>query len=510
MSEWVAPRIARLEMRGIVKRFPGVVANDGIDIEVSAGEVLAILGENGAGKSTLMKILYGLYKPDAGEILVNGQPVRISCPRDAIALGIGMVHQHFTLVPNLTVVENVVLGLPSQHGLRLDLRTAKQRLQSLAQAYQIPVDPDAYAWQLSVGEQQRVEILKVLYRAASVIVLDEPTSLLTPQEATQLMGVLRKLAASGQAVILITHKLHEVTAVSDRVTVLRGGRVVGTLSTRQVDPQLLAKMMVGREVVPGPRSASSHAGGPVLQLQDVWARSDRGRAALRGISLELRAGEILGLAGVSGNGQKELAEVIAGLRKVAAGCVVLRGRDVTNSGPADRIAKGLAYVPEERTLLGSIPSFTVAENVVLKDHHRPPHARWLFLQPSAIRKRASELVQCFDIKVPSVDAPVSHLSGGNLQRLILGRELSGNPAVLVAAYPTQGLDVAAVEHVHRRLLDAKSRGTGVLLISHDLDEILALSDRVAVIFEGQIVRVMDRESVDARRLGLLMTGLRDE
>jgi simple sugar transport system ATP-binding protein len=506
----VTEAVKSLEMRGIVKRFPGVVANDGVGIEVRAGEVLAILGENGAGKSTLMKILYGLYRPDAGQILVNGRPVRISCPRDAIALGIGMVHQHFTLVPSLTVAENVVLGLPSGRGPLLDLRAAAQQLRQLSQAYHLPVDPRALVWQLSVGEQQRVEILKLLYRGTSVLVLDEPTAVLSPQESTELMTVLRGMADSGRAIILITHKLQEVMTVSDRVTVLRGGRVVGTLPTSQADAQLLARMMVGAEMTQPSGVPRGTGGAPVLELRRVWSNGDKGVPALRGVSLQVNAGEILGIAGVSGNGQKELAEVAAGLRKVVGGCVLVNGRDVTRTPPAGHIDGGLAYVPEDRITVGTIPSLTVAENVVLKDHHRPPYARWLLLRPKAIRRHACELVRSYEIRTPDVDTPVAYLSGGNLQRLILARELSGNPLALVAAYPTRGLDIRATGFVHRRLLEAKARGTGVLLISHDLDEILSLSDRVAVMYGGEVLAVLPREEADVHRLGLLMAGMRKD
>lgn len=500
------PRIERVEMRGIVKRFPGVLANDHVDIDIRAGEVLALLGENGAGKTTLMNILYGLYRPDAGDILVNGTRVHIASPREAIALGIGMVHQHFMLVPTLTVAENVVLGLPSRRGPLLDLADASRRITELAGQYGFAISPQARVWQLSVGEQQRVEIVKALFRGADLLILDEPTAVLTPQEASELIAVLRGMARAGRSVVFITHKLNEVMAVSDRVTVLRGGRVAGTLPTASTSPEELARLMVGRDIRPQRRMGPAMAGPPVLELEDVWALGDRGTDALRGLSLTVRAGEILGLAGVSGNGQRELAEVIAGLRPVTRGRIMLAGCDVTRLPPSRRVAQGLGYVPEDRLTVGTILSFSVAENLILKDHHRPPCSRGLFLQWQAIRRRAEELVRDYDVRTPTVDTPVEYLSGGNIQRLILAREVSGHPAVLLACYPTRGLDIAATEYVHRRLLEVRAAGSGVLLISEELDEIINLSDRVAVIYEGRIVEVVEAEKADTGRLGLLMAG----
>jgi len=502
----VGQQIQHLEMAGITKRFPGVLANDDVTIEVRAGEILALLGENGAGKTTLMNILYGLYQPDAGTIRINGQPVNISSPRQAIEVGIGMVHQHFMLVPTLTVAENVALGLASP-GPVLDLKAVSQRIVEIASTYNLAVNPSAYVWQLSVGEQQRVEIVKALFLGASLLVLDEPTAVLTPQEAAELIALLRQMAAQGRPIIFISHKLNEVMAVSDRVTVLRDGRVVATRATRETTPQELARLMVGRELVAQRRQGDAPAGQVVLELRDLWAASDKGSPALRGVSLEVRAGEILGIAGVSGNGQKELAEVISGLRPATGGRIKIAGRDVTNWPPDRIISAGLGYIPEDRLHVGTISSFAVWENLILKDHHRPPYARGIFLQNGPIRSNAAALVSSYGVKTPSLDTPTGRLSGGNIQRLILAREISRRPTLLLAAYPTRGLDIGATEYVHGQLLAAREQGAGVLLISEDLEEILNLSDRVAVLYEGKIMRVLRTAEANEKTLGLLMAGV---
>lgn len=504
------PRIDHMEMRGIVKRFPGVLANDHVDFDVRAGEVHALLGENGAGKSTLMKILYGMYQQNEGEILLNGQQVEIGSPADAIRLGIGMIHQHFMLVPSLTVVENVALGLPSSRGPLTDLERVAKRIDQLAQVYGLQVDPEAYVWQLSVGQQQRVEIIKALYRGAALLILDEPTAVLTPQEVDELFVTLKQMVADGHALIFISHKLHEVLAISERVTVLRDGRVVGSRQTKESTKNDLATMMVGREVGLQPTRHPVEKGVLRLELQDLWAESDRGTPALRGVSLEVRAGEILGVAGVSGNGQRELAEVITGLRPATRGQVLLESINITGKQPREMIPLGLSYIPEERMRDGMIRDFSVAENLILREHQNRPYSRATFFNFRAIERHASELIQKFNVKTPSQVTPVKSLSGGNIQKLILARELSRKPRVLIAAQPTRGLDIGATEYVHKRLLDQRQEGTATLLISEDLDEIQALSDRIVVIYEGQIMGEVPGDQATPEQLGLMMAGVRTE
>ncbi len=502
--------IETVEMRGIVKRFPGVVANDHVDFDVRAGEIHALLGENGAGKSTLMKILYGMYQPDSGEILVDGEEVRFRSPLDAIRVGIGMVHQHFMLVEPFTVAENVALGLPSSRRFVNDLDRVSARIQELAGLYGFKVDPRAYVWQLSVGEQQRVEILKVLYRGASVLILDEPTAVLTPQEVEGLFRTLRCMKEDGHAIVFISHKLNEVLSISDRITVLRGGRVVGTVPSGEATVEGLARMMVGREVVLRLERPEVEAGEVVLEIEDLWAMGDRAVPALRGVNLGVRAGEIVGLAGVSGNGQRELAEVIVGLRKPLRGRVRISGQDVTGCSPEELIRIGLSHIPEERMHEGGIPEFSVEDNLVLKDHRFPPFSRGIFLNFPEIARYAERLIRDFDIRTPSRRTPLKSLSGGNIQKLILARELSRSPKVLIAAQPTRGLDISATEYVRRRILEQRARDTAVLLISDDLDEILSLSDRIAVIYEGRIMGVMEAGEADIQEIGLMMAGVQGE
>ncbi len=504
------PRIDLLEMRGVVKRFPGVVACDHVNFDVRAGEVHALLGENGAGKSTLMKILYGLYRMDEGEILVNGQPVTINTPTDALKVGIGMVHQHFMLVDTLTVAENVALGLPSSRGPLLDLDKVEARVTQLSKAYGLHVDPKAPVWSLPVGVRQRVEIIKALYRGAALLILDEPTAVLTPQEVDELFVTLRQMTQDGHSLVFISHKLREVLALSDRISVLRAGALVGTTVNQNITREQLARMMVGREVVLEQNHAPVKAGDPLLALQDVEAYRVTGTRALTHLTQQLRSGEILGIAGVSGNGQRTLAEVIAGLRQVREGGVYLMGEEITKWGIDKRIAAGLRYIPEERMHDGVIHDFSIAENIILQDHVRRPFSKGIFLDFKAIARQSQKLVEEFRVKTPSIDTPIKSLSGGNIQKVILAREISNGPKVLIAAQPTRGVDIGATEYIHQRLLDQRQQGTAILLISEDLDEILALSDRIAVLYEGQIMGVVERKETNVQDLGLMMAGVRKE
>ena len=501
------PRIDHLEMRGITKRFPGVLASDHVDFDVRTGEVHALLGENGAGKSTLMRILYGLYQPDEGEIRLNGQVVSIQSPADAIRYGIGMIHQHFMLVPTLTVKENVALGLKSSRSFLTDLDKVAARIEQLAKLYSLDVDPDAVVWQLSVGQQQRVEIIKALYRGAALLILDEPTAVLTPQEVDEFFVILEQMKRDGHALIFISHKLHEVIQLCNRVTVLRDGRTIGTTKVEGTTKQQLAEMMVGRPAGLQPTKKPLDAHEVRLSVRNVEALNDRGRPALRGVSFDVRAGEIVGLAGVSGNGQRTLAEVIAGLRPATSGEVSLGGRNVTGLSPRRVMALGLSYIPEERMRDGMIREFTVAENIILREFDQPPYARSGFLNQAAIQRNSRELVNSFNVKTPSLETPAKNLSGGNIQKIILAREISRRPQVIVAAQSTRGLDIGATEYVHARLLEQRDQGTATLLISEDLDEILALADRILVICDGRIMGDVPRAEATAEKLGLLMAGV---
>jgi ABC-type uncharacterized transport system ATPase subunit len=502
-------RIQRLEMRGIVKRFPGVLANDHVDFDVNAGEIHALLGENGAGKSTLMRQLYGLYKPDEGQILINGEPVVFHSPADAIRAGVGMIHQHFMLVSTLTVTENVALGLKSTREPRLDLDRVAKRVEELAKIYGMKIDPSAYVWQLAVGEQQRVEIMKALYRGASLIVLDEPTAVLTPQEVDDLFVTFKRMAQEGHALIFISHKLHEVMAISDRVTALRDGKLAGTRSAKGATRPELAQMMVGREIKPlAPQPLK--AGEVRLQIGAMHAMGDRGAEALRGVNLDVHGGEIVGLAVVSGNGQRELAECLAGLRKITQGTATIDGKDLTNVSLRARIEAGLAYVPEERMRDGAIREFSVEENLFLRDIDNPQFTRGIFLKFADMDAHARQLVNKFSVKTPSLETPVKNLSGGNIQKLIMARELSRQPKVLIAAQPTRGVDIGASEYIRQRLLEQRENGVAILLISEDLDEIQELSDRIAVMCEGRIVGIVKRGEATPEEIGLLMAGVTKE
>jgi simple sugar transport system ATP-binding protein len=510
MAAPTSQRIQHLEMTGIVKRFPGVLANDQIDFDVRAGEIHALLGENGAGKSTLMKILYGLYQPDEGEIRINSEPVSIQSPSGAIGHNIGMIHQHFMLVPPLTVAENVISGLPSSRHVFTDTDRAGRRIRELAESYGLKIDPEASVWQLAVGEQQRVEIIKALYRGADLLILDEPTAVLTPQEVDELFVTLKRMRASGHALIFISHKLHEAVEISDRITVLRDGRVVGQVKTEDTDQTELARMMVGRDVIRTWEKPTVQRGKPMLRIQQLQADSDRGYRALKGVSLDVHEGEIVGIAGVSGNGQRELAETITGLRPVLGGKVILDGKDITHATTEEVLAAGLSFIPEERLTMGVIKEFNVAENMILATHHRPPYSNGFFLNFKQIADHADQLIRNYEVKTPGRETPVKNLSGGNIQKLILARELSRTPKVLVAAQPTHGVDIGSTEYIHKRLIEQRSEGTATLLISEDLEEILALSDRIAVIYEGQIIGVVECERAKKEELGLWMAGINEE
>jgi len=494
-----------VEARGIVKEFPGVLANDRVDFGLRRGEVHALLGENGAGKSTLMNILDGLYRPDAGELWVEGVPVSFGSPRDAIAAGLGMVHQHFTLVPSQTVTENILLGLDRPRFL-LRERRSEAEVAALAERFGMRVDPRAPVWQLSVGEQQRVEILKMLYRGARILIMDEPTAVLAPQEADDLFATLRSMTAEGRSVVFISHKLGEVLAIADRVTVMRRGKVTAAgLPTAGATKADLARLMVGRSVLESLDRPPSSPGEVVLSVRGVSTTNDRGLAALRDVSLDVRAGEIVGIAAVAGNGQSELAEVVTGLRP-CTGEILVGGEPVANRSAATVIRKGVAHVPEDRTSVGSSPNLSLTDNLIMKRYRNAPVARGWLLDDASARALADGLRERYRIVAPTVDTEVRLLSGGNLQRAILAREIETKPGLLIAVQPTRGLDVGAIESVHRLLIDMRTNGTAILLISEELDEILALADRVEVMYEGRFVGSFPASEAEIGRMGLLMTG----
>lgn len=504
------PVTPMLEMRGITKRFPGVVANDSVTFDVLAGEVHTLLGENGAGKSTLMKILYGLHQPDEGDIRLNGESVVLRSPADAIDRKIGMIHQHFMLVPSLTVVENVALGLRKQGNVKGSgsLKQVEARVRSLSEQYGLQVDPKAKVWQLAVGERQRVEIIKALFRDVELLVLDEPTAVLTPQEVDDFFVILRGMAADNRGLIFISHKLHEVMELSNRITVLRNGAVTGTTTPDQSSREQLAQMMVGRAVNLAPDRPHVEINQPVLSLNNINALSDRGVPALKNVSLEIRSGEILGLAGVSGNGQRELAEVINGLRKLTSGKISVDGTPIEGLKPKALRAHKVSFVPEERMRDGAVGEFSVTENLVLLNHSEPEFSRRGFLKFSEIENHSAKLIDEFKVKTPELDTPTRNLSGGNIQKLILARELSSRPRVLIAAQPTRGVDIGAAEYIHSRLLEQRAAGTATLVISEDLDEIFALSDRIAVICQGEIMGIVDATEATREQIGLLMAGVK--
>jgi general nucleoside transport system ATP-binding protein len=499
---------ALVELRGTTKRFPGgTLANDAIDLELRQGEILALLGENGAGKSTLMRILYGLYRPDAGEIRLRGKAVRFRSAHDAIRHGLGMVHQDFMLVPTLTVAENLMLGQRSPRAPLLeDRRAVAARITDLARRHGLAVDPHSRIDALSVGQQQRVEILKALYRGAEILILDEPTSVLTPQEVDELLAVLRDLAADGRSIVFISHKLDEVLRVADRIAVLRSGRLVATVPASSTDARALGRLMVGRDLKGVVVTHSAGQREPRLMLRNVEAVDDREVPALRGIDLVVHAGEIVGIAGVDGNGQRELEEVIAGLRPSRSGCILLAGRDVTAATTSDRLAAGLGYVASDRYGRALLRDFAVADNLVLERFHRPPFSRAGILDRAAIERHARRLVEAFGIRAASIETPAGQLSGGNAQKLVLARALSKQPTVLLVCQPTRGVDVGAVEQLHGELLRRRDAGMAILLISTELDEVLALSDRILVLYEGQIAGEQRAGEANAEELGLMMGG----
>lgn len=506
----MAENVPALEVRNITKRFPGVLANDHVSFTLERGEIHALLGENGAGKTTLMNIIYGLYSPDEGEVFVQGEPVTINSPNDAIALGIGMVHQHFMLVPPLTVTENVILGNETTRGFTLDRRTARKRILELSERYGLKVDPDAYVRDISVGHQQRVEIIKALYRGADILILDEPTAVLTPQEAEDLFEVMRSLIEQGKSIIFITHKLKEVLEVSDRISVLRDGKLVGTTTPEEATQQSLASMMVGREVMLEVQKEPAQPKDVVLDVENLHVRDDRRLMAVEGISLQVRAGEILGVAGVQGNGQTELVEAITGLREPVSGHIRINEKDTTFSSPRAITESGAAHIPEDRQRDGIVGAYTVADNLVLNRYYKPPFSRGIVRDDRAIDENAQTLVDRFDVRTPSIHATVGTLSGGNKQKLIVAREFSRPISLLVASQPTRGIDVGSIEFIHEQIIEMRNRGVAVLLVSAELDEILALSDRIVVIYDGKLIAEMPREEATRERLGLLMAGVERE
>jgi simple sugar transport system ATP-binding protein len=495
-----------LELRKITKRFPGVVANDAIDFDLRRGEVHALLGENGAGKSTLMNVLYGLYHPDEGDIVVNGRPIRLGSPHAAIEHGIGMVHQHFMLIPVMSVAENIVLAAePRTAGVLLDVSEAERRVRSLSEQFGLAVDPHARIESITVGQQQRVEILKALYRGAEILILDEPTAVLTPQEAEELFKVVESLKSQDKSIIFISHKLNEVRQIADRVTVLRRGKKISTVPAAGATEADLARMMVGREVLLRVEKTSPEVGEPLLQVEELHVHDDRGLEAVNGVSLEVRAGEIVGLAGVDANGQSELIDAITGLRKVSSGRIVLDGRDITQANARGALDAGAGHIPEDRQRRGLVLDFTLAENLALHDYDREPDSKLGFLFPNRLIERARGVLRQFDVRGGGPTTRAGALSGGNQQKVVLAREIDRNPKVLIAAQPTRGLDVGAIEFVHRRLVEERDEGRAILLVSLELEEVVSLSDRILVIYEGKIVGEFPPTATE-EELGIAMTG----
>lgn len=510
-----------LQVKNITKRFPGVIANDGITLDVKKGEIHAIVGENGAGKTTLMNILYGLYQPDEGEMFWKGEQVRFHSPKDAIACGIGMVHQHFMLIPTLTVTENVILGMKQdRHSLKtrfcgkdlvfrsplLDTKTAEQKIWSLSECFGLSVNPKARVRDLAVGVRQRVEIIKALYRNAELLILDEPTSVLTPQETRDFFEILKTLVKQGMSVIFITHKLYEVIESGDRATVLRNGRVVETVHVADITQRELAQMMVGRGVLERLEKTDQEKGKEILQVEQVSYGTSEHIPILNDVSFTLHAGEILGIAGVAGNGQSELAEILAGLRSPSGGRIVMEGQEITNFSPRRIMDTGVSHIPEERQEMGIVMDFPLDDNAILGSFFRPPFSRHYLLNSDHNNAYAQNLLITYDIKARHVTAAIHELSGGNQQKFIVGRELSRNPRILLAVQPTRGVDIGSTEYIHQKLLEQRAQGVGILLISTELDEIFALSDRIGVMHKGKIVDILPADKADRETIGLMMTG----
>ncbi|HSK89165.1 MAG TPA: ABC transporter ATP-binding protein [Anaerolineales bacterium] len=506
-----------LEAKGITKKFPGVLANDQVDFDLRKGEIHALLGENGAGKSTLMNVLYGLYKADAGEVRVDGNIMELHSPKDAIHHGIGMVHQHFMLIPVFSVTENIMLGAETDHRaasnesplVKLDRREVAQKVTDLSHQYELEVDPNAMVGDLPVGIQQRVEIVKALYRNAKILILDEPTAVLTPQEAEDLFAIMHQLTDKGVSIIFITHKLKEVLAVADRITVMRAGRVVGNARPSETDEARLASMMVGREVILTVQKKPAKPAEEILKVEDLHVRDVRGLESVNGVSFSVRAGEVLGVAGVQGNGQTELAEALTGLRHIESGHFMLSGKDLTGKPPRPITETGLAHIPEDRQKHGLVLSYTVADNLVLCDYYQPRFSRGAVIQQNQVDANARKLIKEYDVRTPSPYVSASKLSGGNQQKVIVARELSRPVKLLIASQPTRGLDVGSIEYIHKEIIVMRDRGVAVLLISAELDEILSLSDRIVVMYRGQIVATVDREEASREQLGLWMAGVHE-
>ena len=501
---------AAVEMRGIRKVFPGVVANDNVDLMVEQGGIHALIGENGAGKSTLMNVLYGLYHPEAGTIKIRDQAVQIRKNADAIALGIGMVHQSFKLVPSFTVTENITLGTELCKGIFIDRKAIRESVVRISEQFGLQVDPDARIQDLPVGVQQRVEILKALYRHADILILDEPTAVLTPQETRDLFGVIRSLVAGGKTVIFITHKLREVMEISDRVTAMRDGKVVGTTDTKDTNLTALARMMVGRDVLLRVEKKKANPGDVVLRIENLRVFDDRNLKAVRGVSLEVRAGEILGIAGVEGNGQRELVEAIVGLRPAWKGSLQIKNQDITTFTVRDRRQAGMSCVPEDRYVRGVALAATVEDNLIVGNYFKPPMSKGPVLDLEKIGRHADDMIETFDVRTPGKNVRAFTLSGGNLQKVVLAREISAKPDLLVVAQPTRGLDIGSIEFVHRRILNARDNGAAVLLVSAELEEVMSLSDRIAVLYEGEIVGMIDGVDATEEELGLWMAGITDK